>query len=298
MFLATGTQKHREELSVLRAKEWASNITTAQFVERNQKLYAHPFGKVRMETHVYLGAQGEILSSCDTLDVDFALLDKAGDIVHERGLLLASVFTPEEKRKKGFCASMLEELFEEEGDKVWCLYSDIPPEFYEKYDFVPTSVTEKTKEIDFTVAVELCVPVELEAAVKGIQEARLRHLRTSETGLVPLPDTEWVDWNLLRFGLTAEWTRHPFPSTAFQVGQDFAIAAPDFVRQEIRVLYATSEDARLSAVRWVARETGIKKEYFWEIGPASGEDVSVPMAMSRHYPEATAFRDLQFGDWW
>jgi len=298
MFLATGTPKHREELSILRAQEWAKGISLNQFVERNQKLYAHPFGKVRMETHVYLGAQGEVLSSCDTLDVDFAVLDRAGDIVHERGLLLASVFTPVELRKKGYCSSMLEELFDEESDKVWCLYSDISPEFYEKYEFKPTTVTERTEAIDFEMPIELCEPVELEVAVKGIQEARLRQLRTSETGLVLLPDTEWVDWNLLRYGLTAEWTRTPFPATSFQVGDDFAIAAPDFVRQEIRVLYATSEDARQSAVRWLARETHIDQQFFWEIGPSSGGDVSVPMAMSHHYPEATDFRDLQFGDWW
>ncbi len=298
MFLATGTTKHREELSALRAKAWAYGISVEQFQQRNKKLYAHPFGKIRVETHVYLGQQGDILSSCDTLDVDFALLDKAGDVVHERGLLLASVFTPEEKRKKGHCSSMLEELFEEESDKVWCLYSDIQPEFYEKHDFKATTVSEKTEAIDFDEAVSLCEPIELEVAVKGIQEHRLRKLRSGETGLVLLPDVEWVDWNLLRFGLTAEWEREPFPATSFQVGTDFVVAAPDFVREQIRVLYATSDEARFSAVRWLATETKLKEEFYWELGPSTGGDVSVPMAMSRHYPEAISFRDLQFGDWW
>lgn len=299
MFLTTGSQKHRDQLAPLRAEAWAEGITPEQFAERNRQLYDHPFGGTRIETHVFLDEKGELLSSCDTLDVDFGILDPKGEYVEDRGLLLASVFTPTAKRGKGYASRMLEELFAGQSDKAWCLYSDIEPEFYERFEFLATPISEVTEiiplEEDRLVEAE---PIEMEEAVRGLRQWRSDLVKGGSPGLALLPDPQWVDWELLKFAYFAETRGKTLSDVCYQIATEFAIVVPDFVAGDIKTLFATDESAARYAVQAVARATGIRKSYSWRMSGLPSPGASVPMAWSREFPDSRKFLDLQFGDWW
>ena len=299
MFLTTGSQKHRDQLAPLRAQAWAEGITAVQFAERNHQLYEHPFGSSRIETHVFLDEAGTLLSSCDTLDVDFGILDPKGEYIEDRGLLLASVFTPTEQRGRGYASQMLEELFTTLSDKPWCLYSDIEPEFYERFEFLATPIAEVTElvplEMETLVTAE---PIELEEAVAGIRQWRTNLIKEGTPGLVLLPDPQWVDWELLKFAYLAETKKKTMPAVCYQVATEFAIVVPDFVAGDIKTLFTTDGGAARYAVQAVAKATGLRKSYSWQISGQPSPGASVPMAWSREFPDSQRFRDLQFGDWW
>ncbi len=302
MFLTTGSSKHRTQLATLRAEAWAEGLSGDQFVKRNEMLYDHPFGQSRIETHVYLDGTGAILSSCDTLDIDFATQDDKGGYAEERGLLLASVFTPKERRGQGHASKMLKELFETQADKSWCLYSDIPPKFYERFNFFATPVAEITEIIPTYESTEarLVEPeaVPMEEAVRVIRQWRTDLVQSGGPGLALLPDPQWVDWELLKFGFFAELKSKPMPEVCYQVGDEFAIVVPDFAKGEIKILFATDVGAARRAAQLVSHATGIKKFFTWKLSDEPSPGASVPMAWSLKYPNSTRFVDLQYGDWW
>ncbi len=298
MFLTTGSAKHREKLSPLRAEAWADGITQKQYIERNERLYAHSFGKTRIESHVYLSESGEILSSCDTLDVEFAVLDPAEDVFIERGLLLAFVYTPVAERDKGAATRMLAELFAIEEGKSWCLHSDIPPYFYQRFGFRPTPIEECSELIASGPSRPFLKTVPLAEAVNGIREWRLSLFDNAETGLLLLPDALWVDWELEKFRVYAEFKKKDFPECCFQHGREFAIVAPDFSKDEIKVLFSTSSQMANESAQALISGTGLNRKFSWKKSETTTGEAPVPMAWNSLYPAATEFLDLQYGDWW
>ena len=135
---------------------WAKDLALPELLEREARLRAHPWSaraRFRVLVLVDADAPDVLLCSCDSYEVD-AQLDGTSVIV----VLVASLFTEEHLRGRGFAAALVEGVAARAAGLPGCgavtLYSDIGEAFYRGLGF----------DIVCGPALDLVLPVDASAA--------------------------------------------------------------------------------------------------------------------------------------
>jgi hypothetical protein len=111
---------------------WGKPLTLDQYFVREQTLKVHSFGNLTCWTLISDDQRKDILAQCETYERPVRLISKGGGVQMVNGFGIASVYTPPEHRRNGYCSTMLEQLPSRIDASVSNLYSDIGPNFYRK----------------------------------------------------------------------------------------------------------------------------------------------------------------------
>jgi len=116
---------------------WGDGLTSNRLIERESVLRNDKWGS-RVTVYVIADkATNEVYSSCDLYNVPAVLGGAAVEILH-----LASLFTPECYRRRGYASLLIKEVINLGEKRSGCvgllLFSDIGPSFYKSLGFFVT----------------------------------------------------------------------------------------------------------------------------------------------------------------
>ena len=97
---ADAAQKEARDRLAFQA--WGQRLTPQQFLAREERLRGHPFAREAMRTWLLCGADGRILSSCESFQTPCRAGGHWGEAYE-----IASVFTEESLRGRGHAVRML-----------------------------------------------------------------------------------------------------------------------------------------------------------------------------------------------
>ena len=130
---------------------WGDGLTSNRLIERESVLRNHKWGS---RVIVYVIADkitNEVYSSCDVYDVPAVLGGASVEILH-----LASLFTPECYRRRGYASLLIKEVIKVGEKRPGCvgllLFSDIGPSFYKSLGFFVTGDEEEPYDLLFPAA--------------------------------------------------------------------------------------------------------------------------------------------------
>lgn len=281
--------RDRSALDALRAGEWANRISPEEFVQRNTRLYQHPFGQTQIQTFGW--RVGNTWPA--TLDVlALRAREKSGPLL-EAGLI-ASVVTRPEFRGKGYARKLLQGVTAEFSEAVLVLHSEVPPEFYERFGFECASVDSIEGASDGGAMKG--EPLERDAYCALVQAQRLA-LCPAE-GYFLEPDPGYVDWQLERLRYFAELRKTPFPDPGFfrvdSCGHPLGVAY-NAVADVVEGLEVAGGCVPCEA--FLARWTGLQGLRRWRYWGATGTGTETLHPMGRH-PRGKKWFDVQLGEWW
>lgn len=134
MRLEVATAAEQRARDALTASVWAGGLTAPQFLEREQRLRAHPWAQQALTTFLWRDADGRVLASCESF------LD-AAQVGTRRGTAstIASVFTEPALRGRGAASALLRAVIEQLRAREDCLavtlYSEIGAALYQRLGF-------------------------------------------------------------------------------------------------------------------------------------------------------------------
>lgn len=106
---------------------WASELTLAQFLREEEAQDAHPWAVTHRKHYIHTSpGEDTFVCSCEILLTE----SKAGLVWH-----LACLYTPPEKRGKGYANRLLEDVRKLAGASPVVLYSEIGAKYYEQRGF-------------------------------------------------------------------------------------------------------------------------------------------------------------------
>ena len=191
--------ERKKALYPLRAKAFHGKLTEEEYVRRNHHIYETVFARENIHTYALVGENGDILSSCELLDVDFTFRAEQG-ISTSKGAMIAAVVTPEEHRGAGHCTFLLNEVFKERGDENRLLFSDIDPAFYARMGFV-LGQTQEWQVASRGASKKIGgVPISIAELAGKLSRHRKQILETSPVGSVVLtPSAHLLEWHVERY---------------------------------------------------------------------------------------------------
>jgi GNAT superfamily N-acetyltransferase len=299
----------RELLALIRAKAWAKELSESEFIQRNQILYNHPFGKTRVETYVLRNPENKIVSSMDCLRVKFLTKEKkTGKVSTKEGFLIASVITPPQHRRKGYASLLLNLFFEKQTFELGVLYSDIGPKFYEKWGFKKTHAAVYEVETIPTKNQPTIKEIELKTWVDTVVDLRkLNFIKEERAQWVLAPDPEFWDWQLERFRYFAQLKGGgKLPGCFFEAetnhGKTYFSVVLNALTQKAEVLWRDSNcQDSLAAIGAVVRGLGLSHFSLWSAAPQGKlfhEECPMGWCKGAEEPQAEGFYDPQLCDWW
>lgn len=290
--LHTATPEERTRLGALRASAWKGIFSEEQFVTRNDRLYAHPYGRDHITTYTLKDDRSYLCASMDILDID---LMAAGETLP--GYLVASVITAPQDRKKGYASRLLNLFLDKFPQKPGVLYSDIGPPFYERMGFRAKLM--RSREVEAAPG-ELGAPLAFEVGAERLRAERKKVARRG--GAVVLPSPLWLDWHLERYRYFAEISQRSFPPHAFYQtshGGHLLFAAPHFPASRLEVLWITQGCGDCQSVaKALASSHGLASVLWWdEALEAAAGKTECPM-IRLPGTQNSQFVDPQLCDWW
>lgn len=293
----------RPALSLQRAEVWRDWMTPEQFATRNERLWAHDFGRERCKTYGWRVA-GELVCAMDTLDVTLGLTTGDDDWSEEPAILIASVLTPEANRGKGYAGAMIGEYFRQNPERNAVLYSDIGPPFYERFGFraFPRFAVERPVG---PLADSDARPIKLASFARKLGDLRYNTLLDLEKpGATLLPDAALLDWHLERFRYFAEVAETPFFDRLFWTldhGEEHLLAfVPHFPQRKLDGLWVEQDcEECLEFASGLAGEWGMTGFRYWtanRLGPNDEEEC--PMVRVPRLGTEAIYHDVQLCDWW
>lgn len=248
--------------------EWGTGLSLQQYLDREAKLRAHPFSK-GMRT--WLLTEGSaVLASCETYDNGSSVGAVAG-----RSSSIASVFTEEAVRGKGYATGLMDQvllqLAKEPGQQGCVLYSDVGERIYARsgYRAVPSVDWVLSPSAASSSAEPLPALVAPEAG------------RAPEATLRLHPSLEQLDWALARQRLYAGYLRRTPPACpGARAGDALALWAAYFKSNELVILWlergSDADTTRvLDAARAEAHRCGLERVRLWALDGAPPAHASV-----------------------
>ena len=247
---------------------WGQRLSLDAWLEREAVLRAHPFSAGSMETWLWLDGAGRVLSSCETFRNDARLGEVRGDVY-----AVASVFTEEPLRGKGYAARMLDAVCATLAGRSAALgsvlFSDVGASLYERIGYRAVDafdVTLRPAPGDPAQGVEpLRAPLESPAPLPAPPGALVLH-----------PSAAQLDWHLERERFYARVLRRP--GAAFhgaRRGDALALWVAGLKADELLVLWlkpGKPGDTRavLASAQRVAHAAGLRRVRLWEAERVSG----------------------------
>lgn len=273
---------------------WGKKLTTEQYLERESTIASSNMSKNGLHTWLLVendgkrpetdpvGSQSEILCACETYER--AVYYTHGDGQVHEGLChsVASVFTPEMHRKKGYATEMMnllhKKMIAKPGVVASNLYSDVGPVFYNRLGWklypsfeawvdvstsAPSSNNVTTTFIDSSTSLDTVLAQDL-----ATQQSKLKSTNTPAAYIPCTTDTFF--WFLQRAKFYAKQFEKPVP-TRFGcfVSNAFAIWHHDFKDNHLYIIklsYTSAEQlaALVSKAVEEARGYGLSHVLIWE----------------------------------
>jgi predicted N-acetyltransferase YhbS len=256
--IATASERRaRDSLSVA---AWGAGLTLEQFLDREQRLRAHPWAAKTLTSWLWRDEQGAVLSSCETFLDEARVGSKVGTAA-----TIASVFTESKLRAVGHAANMLRAVLERLRADPRCLavtlFSEIGADYYQRLGFWPVP------------AFDTFFPARADAPSVEWAHAPLpapQHAFSDEHTLRLTLSSSRLDWHLERERLyTAVLGRAPLSKHGARVGESSITWTAYWKTDELQVLSLDARDAAhlpllLHAARHAAHEAGLPLVRVWE----------------------------------
>jgi GNAT superfamily N-acetyltransferase len=271
MRLVLATEAQKAERDTVNYPAWGPPLTVESYVAREQRLRGHPWARAELKTWLLCADNGEALASCETYRTDSFLRRADGSLEPGDSYAIASVFTEERLRGKGYATRLMDLLAEElerTGPRAHSalLLSDVGAPLYRRSGYRETPAWDWRFEPE---------PGEPKALVdRLLQEAdlgtALARMRKPQVPFFYWPTATQLDWHLERERIYAELLPRPRPiangatagdSTAlwYMVGRSATLLVMMFDARS-----AQDAAALLGAARRVAHQAGLSKVVLWE----------------------------------
>lgn len=291
MIIEQAEEADRRALWPARAQLWRGAMTSTQYVQRNTRLFSHPYSK-NIVTWVGRNRSGELLTSLDTLKV--FLVSREAII---QGFVIASVYTPLARRGCDYARSLIAHILSTEEIPA-LLYSDLRPPYYEKLGFFDSPVSE---------SLDLVKPVPNGFSEEPLAQAHFVHTFhqqkinfTKSDRFTRIYEELDLDWNIERYRYFSELRGLRLPEDIYWLGlhggkEHPLLVVPNFITDTMDGLVVESQCH--SCIRFLMRQAlthGLSRIRYWRSEP-SGE--LHPMA---RFPRNSvmAWVDKQALDYW
>jgi hypothetical protein len=243
----------------------------------------------------------------DVVSISMLVKRRSGPVRRERGILIASVITPEEKRGRGYCSRMLNEYFEAHSQTSGILYSDIGPPFYARYGFYerPIRCVEIPAESVHLPETPLAaLSLEVFASELSQWRARALELAPESDAAVLDPEGAWLDWQVERYRFFAERSKTRLGELFFlldhSTGKHLLGAVPDFISGRLDAFWTDPDcSSCLTTLHHLASAQGLSLLRFWTRHDAAWRGkTEYPMLRIAGGGTTPTFIDPQFCDWW
>lgn len=260
---------------------WGDRLTLEHYLAREARLRAHRWSTAGMSTWLLEGDDGEVLASCESFRCDSWWRGERGV-----SFAIASVFTEERLRGRGYATTMMQALMQRlaSGDDApgrtagpthaVHLYSEVGPTIYERAGFVARPSFDWVAPPSKGAIEGVCDAALSEGAIGGAIEGAIDRAidRAGAPGdaFVIWPSADQIDWHLERERFYAGALGRARPRChGARVGDAMAVWAADFKIDRLRVLalVASGADAAAAlyeAARRAAGEAGLAGVIAWE----------------------------------
>ena len=264
MQLIEATEQQTRERDPVAWAEWGARLGLEQFLEREERLRAHPWSRQGMKTWLWCGSGGEVLSSCES----FRMRSFLGPPQRrEEGVTfgVASVVTEPRLRGHGYASGMIKALVArlraEPGAHASLLYSDVGASLYERAGYVARPAPDR---IFSPMAGEPAASVDALIAERDLAAA-LENTPVPEDDFVVWPTAVQLDWHLERERIYASLLHEPRSgSCGARAGESTAFWAADLKNRVLRILLLSTRTqaegvSLMRAARRVAHATGLRE---------------------------------------
>jgi len=271
MRLVLASPEQQTERDAVTYSAWGTPLTLQGYRQREQRLRGHPWSRAELKVWLLCAEQGEVLASCENYRMDSFLRAADGTLSPGDSFAIASVFTEERLRGRGYATKLMDLLaaeLEHASPRAHSalLFSDVGAPLYRRSGY------QETPAWDWRFPPE---PGEPSALVDRLLQdtdvaAALARMRRPETPFFYWPTAHQVDWHIERERIYAELMPRPRPeangavageSTAlwYMMGRTGTLMVSMFDAR-------TAEDAAalLGAARRVAHGAGLEKVVLWE----------------------------------
>lgn len=270
MHLALATEARKAQRDALTFTAWGRTLTPEAYALREQRLRAHPWARAEMKTWL-LCEDGGVLASCETFRTDSFLRTGGGAPSPGDSFAIASVFTEERLRGRGYATRLMDLVaaeLEQASPRVHgaLLFSDVGAALYGRSGY------RELPAWDWRFAPAEGAPGErVERLLREADvAAALARMRRPDADFFLWPSAAQVDWHLERERIYAEALGQPRPEACgATVGASTALWASAGRERELKVLMldarsAGDAEALLEAARRVAHRAGLERVVAWE----------------------------------
>ncbi|WP_224367761.1 GNAT family N-acetyltransferase [Hyalangium versicolor] len=271
MKLVLASESQKTERDLVTHSAWGVSLTVEGYLQRERRLRAQRWAHAEMKTWLLCADDGAALASCETFRMDSFLRAPDGAFAQGDSFGIASVFTEERLRGRGY-ATRLMDLLAAELERISpraqsaLLFSDVGAPLYQRSGYRELDAW------DWSFAPEPGEPSErvdrlLSEKELGAALARMRH---PEAPFFLWPTADQVDWHIERERIYSELIPRPRPeANGAMAGESTALW---YMMSRYSALIVAMFDARsaedatalLSAARRVAHRAGLSKVVVWE----------------------------------
>lgn len=271
MHLVLASEAQKAERDLVNYPAWGPPLIVEGYVEREKRLRAHPWPRAELKTWLLCADDGAALASCETYRMDSFLRAEDGGLVPGDSFGIASVFTEERLRGRGYATRLMDLLaveLERASSRAQSalLFSDVGAPIYrrsgyrefEAWDWhFPSEPGEPSEPVD-----RLLQETDIGAA--------LARMRRPEAPFFLWPSAAQVDWHLERERVYADLLPRPRPeangATAGASTALWYMTGRSGILMVVMFDARTAEEAAalLGAARRVARRAGLTKVVLWE----------------------------------
>lgn len=297
MELLLASDWEKAERDLLTHAAWGGGLSLKQYLEREERLRAHPWARQRMETWL-LKEGGEVLASCETFRNDSYLDGRAGS-----SWAIASVFTEPRLRGRSHALTLMQQLrarLQSEPSAHACvLFSEVGPRLYERAGYRALSG-----------ASDQVLPAVSAPVPEGVEplDALTRPALVTGPGLLLWPSTEQLDWHLERARLYARFLkRRPLDFEVATCEGARAVFCAYYKSNELLVLWLEGRpsgfEPLLRCAQALAHRSGLAQVRLWEddelalplLGRRVARDDELPMVAA--FSGAPRWRQVQRALW-
>ena len=274
MRLVEADDKEKRQRDELTYVEWGQKLSLHQYLAREQKLRATAWAKSNMQTWLLVDEAGQALSSCETFRMNSVRAEQPG-----HAYAIASVFTSENLRGKGYAAQMLQAVMSEleRRDKklqAFTLYSEIGDGLYSRLGF---SARPSFERVIATNARKSSAGMIRLLSSDEILESWSQS-GAPRSSFVVWPTSQQLDWHFERERIYASHLgQAALPAHGAAFGDALLVWVVDYKAEMLQALYfkaKTALEAQALIVKAceVAHNHGLSRFAIWESELFSGWD--------------------------
>lgn len=278
-----------------RAVQWHDAMTPAQYVERNNRLFSHPYS-TKIDTWVGRDSSGKILTSLDLLRIELATSKS-----QLPSFVVASVYTPPEHRRKNYASSLVNSILSS-SNRPAVLYSDLRPSYYEKLGFVDAPVSQIEERVHLASKPVSGEPVDSARFLAALNKRKSEILEAGQTTLqiTRLYNAEDLDWNIERYRFFSQLQNTRLPEELYWLGVHNSqshplLLVPDYLASRVDALVLNSSCKEcIGFLMNQAKYYGLPRVRYWKPNPLGEKH---PMV---RFPENPTIKwiDHQLLDYW